>query len=58
VSSLRTEFAKEFALRSNISFPKGMRRVQFAEKVGGPASKGVDIETDEIVFFPSFNSTW
>jgi hypothetical protein len=23
---------------------------QFAEKVGGPASKGVDIETDEMVF--------
>jgi hypothetical protein len=50
VSSLQTEFAKEFALRPAISFPKGMRRVQFAEKVGGPVSKGVDIETDEMVF--------
>ena len=50
VSSLQTEFAKEFALRPTISFPKGMCSVQFAEKVGGAVSKGVDSETDEMVF--------
>jgi hypothetical protein len=54
MSGLQSEFATKLALRPAVSLAKGMRSVQFAEKVGGVAGRGFGIEIGETVFSRQF----